>query len=354
MNTTTTDGAVGVHHLSSTPDTVLWGELPCADDAAAAVVQPGELITIDTVSHEGILPDQGGDPREFFARFGVPHRDVLPDAIDIAASGLRTDSTFGPHVVTGPIAVPGAAPGDLLAVTVVDLQRRADYGIVSSRHGKGALPESFPVGDVHSVFCRAAGDRGFLPLAQDESAYAGSGRSIRFPLSPFLGIIGVAAAGSERPNSVPPGLYGGNLDVTHLGIGATLYLPVQVADALLYVGDPHYAQGDGEVALTAFEAPLRSTLRVDVIPGGAHAANGRPFAETSDLLISIGLDADLDEACRDSVRAALDLLAHRYQVPRHLAYAYLSAAGDVRISQVVDQVKGCHTVIRKADFVEWS
>jgi acetamidase/formamidase len=353
VKTTTAAGAVGTHYLQSSPDTVLWGELPCADDAPVTAMAPGEIITVDTVSHEGILPDQGRNPREFFARYGVPSHEMLPDAMDIASSGTR-EGDVGPHVVTGPIAVHGASPGDLLAVTVVDLDRRADYGIVSSRHGRGALPDSFPSGDVTSVFCRAEGDLGFLPLTQDESAYAGRGRSIRFPLHPFLGIIGVAAAGSLRPNSIPPGLYGGNLDITHLGVGATLYLPVQVPDALLYVGDPHYAQGDGEVALTAFEAPLRAVLRVDVVPGAAQAANGRPFAETSDFLISIGLDADLDAACRESVRAALDLLSHRYDVPRHLAYAYLSAAADVRISQVVDQVKGCHTVIRKSDFQDWS
>ncbi|MEZ5209955.1 acetamidase/formamidase family protein [Gordonia sp. PP30] len=340
-------------YLRSTPDTVLLGELPCASDTPVTSVNPGDVITIDTVSHEGILPDQGSDPRAFFARFGVPESQVLPDAIDIAESGRRPAGA-GPHVVTGPIAVPGARPGDLLAVTVIDLVRRADYGIVSSRHGRGALPDRFPAEDVTSVFCLANGDVGSLPMVQDESAFAGGGRAIRFPLRPFLGITGVASADGVRPNSVPPGLYGGNLDITHLGVGSTLFLPVQVPDALLYVGDPHYAQGDGEVALTAFEAPLRGTLRVEVVPGGASTANGRPFAETSDLLIAIGLDADLDEACRDSVRGALELIEHRYGVPAGLAYAYLSAAADVRISQVVDQVKGCHTVIRKDDFREWS
>lgn len=347
------DAVVGRHNLVSSPDTVLWGELPCAHDAPVSVMKPGETITIHTVSHEGILPDQGSDPLAFFAAFGVPAHEVLPDAVEIAASVARTHN-LGPHVVTGPIAVDGALPGDLLAITVVDLQRRSDYGIVSSRHGKGALPESFPEGLSSNVFCRAHGDEGFIPLVQDESSYSGRGRSIRFPLSPFLGLMGVATAEGLRPNSIPPALYGGNLDITHLGVGATLYLPVQVAGALFYVGDPHFAQGDGEVALTAFEAPLRATLHVDVIPGGAQATNNRPFAETAKLLIGIGLDEDLDEACRESVRGALDLLVHRYDVPRHLAYAYLSAAADVRISQVVDQVKGCHTVMRKADFREWS
>lgn len=352
MTTTSANDIVGAHHIRSTPDTVLWGELPCAADTPVSAIRPGDQITIDTVSHEGILADQGGDPNSFFGRFGVPPADVMPDAVDIAAAGRRTGP--GPHVVTGPIAVAGAAPGDLLAVTVLDLRRRADYGIVSSRHGKGALPETFPTFEISSVFCRATGDVGYLPLRQDDSAYSGDGRSIRFPLKPFLGIMGVAATGNLRPNSVPPGLYGGNLDITHLGVGATLYLPVQVPDALFYAGDPHYAQGDGEVALTAFEAPLRGTLRVDIIPGAARAANGRPFAETSELLISIGLDPDLDEACRESVRAALDILDHRYGIAPEIGYAYLSAAADVRISQVVDQVKGCHTVIRKSDFQEWA
>ncbi|WP_019926424.1 acetamidase/formamidase family protein [Nocardia sp. BMG111209] len=343
---------LGAHHLASTPGTVYWGELPCAADTAVARIAAGETITVDTVSHEGILPDQGRDPREFFARFGVPADAVLADAVEIAAA-LPRSAAAGPHVVTGPIAVRGAAAGDLLAVTVVDLTRRADYGIVSSRHGRGALPDSFPAGPVHSVFCRAAGDTATMPLRQDESAYRDAGRAIRFPLRPFLGIIGVATSGAVRANSIPPGPHGGNLDITCLTAGSTLYLPVQVDEALLYVGDPHYAQGDGEVALTAFEAPLRATLRVEVVPGAARVAGGRPYAETRDLLIAIGLDADLDEACRESVRAALDLLAHRYDVPAELGYAYLSAAADVRISQVVDRVKGCHTVIRKADFRDW-
>lgn len=353
MTVTSKDGALlGTHYLPSTPETVLWGHLPGERDLPVARMLPGETITIDTVSHEGILPDQGRDPRDFFARFGVPATHVLPDAVDIAGSDLLQDTSCGPHVVTGPIAVSGAQPGDLLAMTVVALSRRADYGIISSRHGKGALPEEHPASALTSVFCRARGDEGFLPMAQNESAYSGDGASIRFPLRPFLGIMGVAPAGAARINSVPPGLYGGNLDITSLGVGSTLYVPVQVPDAMAYIGDPHFAQGDGEVALTAFEAPLRATLLFDIVPQAAGQASGRPFAETDELLISIGLDADLDEAARESVRGALDLVEHRYAVPRELAYAYLSAAADVRISQVVDQVKGAHTHIRKADFRE--
>lgn len=345
------------HFLASTPDTVLWGELACEADTAVTHVAAGSTVVIDTVSHEGILADQGRDPAEYFGRFGVAARDVLPDAIDIAASGIDHTPEHGPHVVTGPIAVEGARHGDLLAVTVVDLSRRADYGIVSSRHGKGALPEDFPAEphDTTSVFCTAFGGVGAIPLRQDERAFGDQEQAaIRFPLNPFLGIMGVAVAGSDRPHSVPPGRHGGNLDIRALGIGSTVYLPVQVPEAMFYVGDPHYSQGDGEVALTAFEAPLRATLHLDIVRDAGRIAGGRPYGETDEYLISIGLDPDLDEAVRESVRAALQLLKTKYGIPSHLAYAYLSAAVDVRISQVVDQVKGSHVLIRKADLADTS
>jgi acetamidase/formamidase len=129
-----------------------------------------------------------------------------------------------------------------------------------------------------------------------------------------------------------------------------LYIPVQVPDALAYVGDPHFAQGDGEVALTAFEAPLRATLRFEVITPEDPRHLSVMYAETGDLLVPIGIDAQLDEAMRCCVRCALSLLERRHGLDRPTAYAYLSAAGDFRVSQVVDRVSGVHGAIRKADF----
>jgi acetamidase/formamidase len=184
---------------------------------------------------------------------------------------------------------------------------------------------------------------------------AGNGQSVRFPLRPFLGVTGVAVAGSERPHSVPPGRHGGNLDISLLGVGSTLYLPTQAEGGLVYVGDPHFAQGDGEVALTAFEAPLRATLRLRIVPSDEALARFGPTpqvtGETEDLLIPVGLDEDLDEAMRACVSHALDLLNAGYGLERSVAYAYLSAAGDFAVSQVVDQVKGIHGKIRKSDLV---
>ena len=348
-------GELSGTYLSAVPENLFWGRLPSQDDEARTAVSPGEVITVDTLSHEGIMEDQGRDPAACFAQFGVPAHEVLDDARALAASSVPHDfDDDGPHVITGPIAVRGAKPGDLLAITVLALTPRVGYGMVSARHGFGALPGEMPDpdgGDPVMTFATAHPDGGFGTAAMQVGPDRGQ---IRFPLRPFLGVMGVATSGSDRLHSVPPGVFGGNLDVSLLGVGSTLYLPVQVDDAMAYFGDPHFAQGDGEVALTAFEASLRATVRLDVIPGGAALRPGggtlRPFAETDEYLVPIGLDEDLDEAMRDCVRSALELLATDYGIERHLAMAYLSAATDFSVSQVVDATKGIHAKIRKADF----
>lgn len=345
------DGEIRGEYVAPTVDQVLWGRLPCATDDPILTVEPGSEVTFDTLSHEGILEDQGRDPERFFAPYEVP---VLRDAVALAASDTpRTFGVDGPHVVSRPVAVHGARPGDLLAVTILETTPRVPYGVVSNRHGRGALPGEYPLADdgaVFSAFARVAADgvHGELPLVPGGEQHA------RFPLRPFLGIIGVAVAGDQRPHSVPPGAHGGNIDINLLVPGATLYLPVQTDGGLVYVGDPHFAQGDGEVALTAMEASLRATVRLDVV---AHEDAVRrfgelagPVAEDADHLIPTGLDEDLDIAMSNCVRAAIALLQARYGMDPRMAYAYLSAATDFDISQVVDVVKGVHARIRKADF----
>jgi acetamidase/formamidase len=339
------------HYLPATTGTVLWGRLPCELDAPVLTVDPGAEVTIDTVSHEGVLEDQGRDPVAFFAGHGVAPELVLRDAVVLARSFAGRDPALdGPHVVTGPIRVRGALPGDLLKMTVLETLPRVPYGIISNRHGKGALPGEFPRGPgTVSVFAELDGN-GCAAMA----GRAGVARTVRFPVAPFLGIMGVAVAGYERPHSVPPGAHGGNLDIKLLTAGSSLYLPVQVPGALAYVGDPHFAQGDGEVALTALEASLRVTVRFDVI-GQAEALDrfGRlagALGETAEHLIPTGLDTDLDEAMRRCVRAAVALLQARFAMDPEHALAYLSAATDFHISQVVDVVTGVHARIRVADF----
>ncbi len=331
-------------YLPADPSQVLWGRLPCEADSPVLTIDPGTEVTIDTISHEGILEDQGRDPRAFFGGYGV---EVLDDAVALAASDYdRGDG--GPHVITGPIHVSGARPGDLLRMTVLETLQRVPYGVISNRHGRGALPDEYPAaGSTVSIFAASDGEYGSIPRV------AGGPHAARFPLHPFLGTMGVAVRGSVRPHSVPPGPHGGNIDINLLTVGASLYLPVQVEGALAFVGDPHFAQGDGEVALTAMEASLRATIRFEVV---AHEDAARefgelvgPLAETSDYLIPTGMNEDLDIAMQDCVRAAIALLRARYGFDAEHAYAYLSAATDFNISQVVDLVKGVHARIRKAD-----
>jgi acetamidase/formamidase len=341
-------------YLAASRDNVLWGRLPCATDRAVLEIDPGTDVTIDTISHEGVLEDQGRDPIAFFGAHGVDRSFVLDDAVALAGSDYPRTAADGPHVVTGPIAVRGAKPGDLLKMTVLETTPRVPYGVISNRHGKGALVGELPASEQNvSVFAEvddtlSGASFGTLPLVP------GGERAVRFPLKPFLGIMGVAVGGDIRPHSVPPGPHGGNIDINLLTVGSSLYLPVQVPGALAYVGDPHFAQGDGEVALTAMEASLRVTIRFELVPQdvaiSSFGALAGPLAETSEFLVPTGMDEDLDVAVQNCVRAALGLLEARYGMDRALAYAYLSAATDFNISQVVDIVKGVHARLRVSDF----
>jgi acetamidase/formamidase len=345
----------GDHYLAAGPDRVLWGRLPCETDAPVLTIASGEIVTIDTVSHEGLLEDQGVDPAAYFGSHGVPRSQVLQDAIAIAATIPHDPRRDGPHIISRPIEVIGAHPGDLLKITVLSLLPRVPYGVISNRHGRGALAGELPRGERNvSVFATAHERdgvfRGFIP------AVDGGPPTVSFPLAPFLGAMGVAMASPNRPHSVPPGPHGGNIDINLLIAGSRLYLPVQVEGALAYIGDPHFAQGDGEVALTALEASLRATLRFDVIPRERALAEfgdiDGPLVETHEYLVPTGLADDLGDAMRACVRAAISLIRARWGLDEHLAYAYLSAATDFDISQVVDFVCGVHARIRVADFAE--
>jgi acetamidase/formamidase len=356
------------YYVASTPDSVRWGHLPNRD-ATAYTVPSGALVTFDTVSHEGILEDQGRDPVRYFASKGVAERDVLDDARAIAASELAHDfAADGPHIVTGPVSVLGARPGDVLRIDVVGLVPRAPYGVISNRHGKGALPGEFPETPPPEPGASAAQPEKFHNVSvftpvrkirgkQRAVLPGGSGHRLEFAIDPFMGITGVALDTSERVNSIPPTLAGGNIDIRDLTVGSTLYLPVFVPGAKFFVGDPHYRQGDGEVALTALEAPLRGTFRLTVlkqgskaIPGGRGKLDG-PFGENADFWMPVGLNADLDEAMKHAVREGIAFLSGEFGMSRAVAYAYMSAATDYVVSQVVDRTKGVHARIYKSHVV---
>ena len=359
----------GNYYVPSTLKTIQWGYLPNRDAKPVLTVASGSTVTFDTISHEGLLEDQGRNVEKYFKSKGVNSEQILSDAQKITASDLKHDfHKDGPHIVTGPLAITDAEPGDILKVEVIKVEPRVPYGVISNRHGKGALVGEFPK-QVQQANASAEHPERFgnvsifTPIEKNtQGEYEGvlkteNGKAIRFPLYPFMGIMGVAANTSEPVHSVPPAMYGGNIDINELGAGSTAYYPIQVKGALFYTGDSHFAQGDGEVALTALEASARATLKFTLLKAGKDKIPGKeikqPLAENAEFWITPGLDEDLDEAMKKSTREAIRFLNQEYGIDEAIAYAYLSAATDFEVSQVVDKTKGIHAKIRKADFKEF-
>ena len=353
----------GQHYLPVTPETCRWGWWPNRLTDPVLSVADGAVVTVDTLSHEGILEDQGRDPAAFFGARGVEEGDVLADAVEMARDVPHTFGVDGPHVVTGPIEVQGAEPGDLLQVDMLAFELRVPYGVTSNRHGLGALGGEMPDGTAPADTLTPGAPGGTVSVFTSIEGHASEGtavlrytggRAVRYPIAPFLGMAGVTPDTDEPVPTRPPGRHGGNLDLKHLVSGTTLYLPVQTAGAGFAAGDPHFAQGNGEVALTALEGSLRADLRLSVLRGPearrACGLIGNPLGETADHWIPIGLHADLDEAMREAVREALRFCESRLGLPRHIAYTYLSCAADFEVTQVVNDVKGVHCMIPKRDF----
>ena len=360
-----------VYYVPSTVDTIQWGYLPNATARPLLTVPSGATVVFDTLSHEGLLEDQGRDALGYFMSQGVPANKVLKDAIAITRSSLPHDfAKDGPHIITGPVAIEGAKPGDVLKVEVLAVTPRVPYGVISNRHGKGALPGEFPEGPTPEPDASASEPQKyrnvsvFTPIRKARhGGWEGvmknaRGEEISFPTAPFMGVMGVAAATDAPVHSVPPGVYGGNMDVKDLGAGTVVYLPVFVDGANFYTGDPHMAQANGEVALTALEHSMRAIFRLTLLKRGdpripsASGSLDKPFGETRDYWIAIGLNPDLDEAMKDAVREAMRFLHEKLGMDRAVALAYMSAATDFNVSQVVDRTKGIHALIRKRDFAK--
>lgn len=358
-----------VFYVPSTLATIKWGYLSNAADAPVLTVPSGATVIFDTLSHEGLLEDQGRNPVQYFASKGIPAHQVLKDAIAITQSDLPHDfAKDGPHIITGPVAVDGAEPGDVLKVDILSVVPRVAYGVISNRHGKGALPGEFPEGPKPEADASAQSPEKFhnvsvfTPIRRNRQGKWEAvmtnrqGETIAFPTAPFMGVMGVAAATDQPVHSVPPGVFGGNMDVKDLGAGTTVYLPVFVPGANFYTGDPHMVQANGEVALTALEHSMRATFRFTLLKKGdpripsASGSLEKPLGETPHYWIAIGLNPDLDDAMKDAVREAIRFLSEVMGMDRAVAYAYLSAATDFNVSQVVDRTKGIHALIRKSDF----
>jgi acetamidase/formamidase len=233
------------------------------------------------------------------------------------------------YPLAGPIAVKGARPGDVLEIEMLELTA-SHWGWSGINPGFGLLPEEATEPYLH-IWDLSAGTATELRPG------------IRIPLDPFCGTIGVAP---ETPGShpvMPPGRFGGNLDIRHLTQGSTLFLPVWVDGALFSCGDPHAAQGDGEVCVSAIEAPMRARLRFGLrkdqsIPGPQFSVTGplTPKCDRRGYYATTGIGPDLMEAARAATRAMLDHLVRRYRLGRQEAYVLCSVAVDLKISEVVD------------------
>lgn len=238
----------------------------------------------------------------------------------------------GPHILTGPVYVEGAEPGDVLEVRIRSVEPAIDYAINAIGGSMGLLGEEFPTFTTRVVP---------LDLGRGVAMFA---EGIEIPLRPFFGSMGVAPAGGPAPSG-PPWTHGGNLDNKELVAGTTLFLPVHVAGALFWAGDGHAAQGDGEVDLTALETSLRGEFEFIV---RKDLRLTWPRAETPSSYITMGFDTDLTAAARLAAREMIDLITTRTRLSRAEAYRLVSVAVDLRITQLVDGNVGVHAVLPKA------
>lgn len=248
----------------------------------------------------------------------------------------RVSKGPGSHMLTGPIFVEEAHPGDVLEVEIQRVELTLPYAYNRFRPGAGLLSADYPYTVLRMV-----------PLDR-ERAVASLAPGIEVPLRPFFGSIGVAPPPEVgRLNSGPPSFHGGNLDNKELTAGSRLFLPVHVAGALVWFGDGHAAQGNGEVNLTALETAVEGTVRLVVHKGRRLRW---PRAETSSSYITMGLDEDLERAVEVAVREMIDFLVTEKGLSRDEAYILCSVAGDLAITQVVDGTKGVHMSMPKAVF----
>ncbi len=322
--------------LGSRPETVVWGYFS-ARIAPALRIKSGTTVRIDTMSHQGLLTRD--DPVTFFAAGGIRPDEVLQDAKDIYDK-VPHPKGLGVHVLTGPIFIEGAAPGDMLEVRVVDLEFRVPYGVNNTGPGSGVLPTLVDKPTPRIIRTDLQRKVALLP------------GGIELPLAPFLGIMGVAPpADLIIVSSGPPGRWGGNLDLRVLGVGATLYLPVFNDGALFYTGDPHGVQGDGEVDGGALEQSLTATLQF-VLHKGAGAVMRGPRAEDAANYYTLGLDLDLDTAMKTAVRETVELMQEKGGVTAAEAYAIASMGVDFKVAEAVDSVQLIYGTVPKKWFKE--
>ena len=304
-----------------------WG----AFDAAfppVATIDPGEVVILECLSGgPEVMPPQ----EKMMA--------VHPVLREIHAKLPR----LGAHVITGPVAVRGAEPGDALRIDIEKIELGADWGFCGFRPLFGTLPEDFPYRrtlhipvDRQAMTCR-------LPFAPKEGG-------MDLPLAPFFGVMGVAPpADWGMINTKEPRAIGGNLDNKELTEGTTLFLPVFNEGALFSAGDGHGVQGDGEVCINALEICLTGHFRLSLVKGGGakDPVLTFPRAETRTHFITMGLNEDLDLAMKQALREMIAFICARTNLSDADAYQFCSLAVDFRVTQTVNGEKGVHGMLRK-------
>ena len=324
----------GTYDLKPTPQTVAWGHYD-ASDKPVLTVKSGDTVVVHTLltnSPTGL------------EKAGVAPGDVEP-ALKAVFDGVpATARGPGGHILTGPIAIEGAMPGDVLEVRIKRIDLAIPYAYNGFRYGAGFLTDDFPYARVKIV-----------PL--DKARMVGRfAPGIEVPLHPFFGSMGVAPPPAfGRYDSAPPTINGGNMDDKALVAGTTLFLPVYAPGALFQVGDGHAAQGNGEVDITALETSLVGTFEFVLhkhvaVAAGSPTPPVYPRAETPEAYIAMGFDDDLSNATRKALRNMIDFLVAEKGMSRDDAYMLVSVAGDVEVTELVDRNKGVHVVVRKALF----
>jgi acetamidase/formamidase len=296
-------------------------------------VRPGDVVTIDTLSHQGMI--NGTDPVTFFGSHGIPSSAVLKDAVDVYAAKSPAPG-LSVHVLTGPIYVEGAEAGDVLEVRILESHARVPYGVNRTGPGSGVLPNLLKEPSVKVIELDL--DKQLAKITED----------VHVPIEAFQGIMCTAPAPElGKVSSRPPGAFGGNMDLRDLAAGCTLYLPVFNDGALFSTGDGHTAQGDGEVDGTAIETSLTTTVQF-FIHKAVHAP--WPMAENGTHYISMGIDVDLDTALANSLQEAINFLQANMGLSAADAYTLCSVAVDFEIAEAVNYTKVVHGRIPKKVF----
>jgi acetamidase/formamidase len=313
------------HRLEATPATVAYGYY-WSDATPVLRIDSGDIIDVDTL----LTNTPAG-----LAKAGVPDEKIQASLKAIVTEVTGDRKGPGGHILTGPVYVEGAEPGDVLEVKILSIDLPLDYGYNGC---SGYLPENCEAGAVSKIIPlnRKKMTAEFLP-------------GIVVPLKPFYGSIGIAPAPEAgRLSSNPPGRHAGNLDNRELVVGSTLYIPVFAKGALFEIGDGHVAQGDGEVDQTAIETSLRGRIQLTV---RKDMKLKWPRAETATEYISMATDPDLVIATKAAIQEMVDFLVSEKKLSRHQAYQLVSIAGNVAITQLVDKPNlGVHVKLPKSIF----